>query len=130
TFLKMAGGGAGEDTISVEAFMTQAKEYETSGDIGDRVWQVINTVFRTHPFGTVRAAELSRWVDSGEYAKIIGGDYRRRTDTSTPPLSDDYVDAAGYYGDQARGAVDTLSGIFDRAKDAFNSAFKPGVGPS
>lgn len=125
TFLKMAGGGAGDDSISVDAFMTQAKEYETSGDIGDKVWQVINTAFRTHPFGTVRAAELTRWVESGEYAKIIGGDYRRRGDTSSPPLSDDYADAAGYYGEQARGAVDTLSGILDRAKDAFNSAFKP-----
>jgi Zn-dependent protease with chaperone function len=130
TFLKMAGGGAGDDAISVDAFMTQAKEYETTDDLGDRVWQVINTAFRTHPFGTVRAAELSRWVESGEYGKIVGGDYRRRSDTSTPPLEEDYADAAGYYGEQARGAVDTLSGIFDRAKDAFNSAFKPGSGPS
>jgi hypothetical protein len=124
----MAGGSGGDDTISVDAFLVQAKDYETTGDIGDRVWQVINTAFRTHPFGTVRAAELSRWVDSGSYAKIIGGDYRRRGDATTPPLTDDYADAAGYYGEQARGAVDTLSGIFDRAKDAFNSAFKPGGG--
>ncbi|MBV6520628.1 MAG: Protease HtpX [Gemmatimonadaceae bacterium] len=130
TFLKMAGGGAGDDTISIEAFKTQAKEYESADDLGDRVWQVINTAFRTHPFGTVRAAELSRWVESGAYAKILSGDYRRRSDTSTPPLADDYADAAGYYGDQARGAVDTLSGILDRAKDAFNTAFKPSGGAS
>jgi hypothetical protein len=128
TFLKMAGGGAGEDVISVDAFMVQAKEYETTQDLGDRVWQVINTAFRTHPFGTVRAAELARWVESGGYDKILKGDYRRRSDTATPPLTDDYVDAAGYYGDQAKEAVDTLSGIIDRAKEAFNSAFKPSTG--
>lgn len=130
TFLKMAGGGPGDDTISIEAFREQAKTYESTDDIADKVWQVINTAFRTHPFGTVRAAELSRWVDSGDFGKIIAGDYRRRSDTSTPPLSDDYADAAGYYGEQARGAVDTLSGMLDRARDAFNSAFKSGGTPS
>ncbi len=126
TFLKMAGGGAGDDTISIDAFMEQAKAYETTDDVADKVWQVINTAFRTHPFGTVRAAELSRWVESGEYDKIVKGDYRRRSDTAAPPLSDDYADAVGYYGEQARGAVDTLSGIFDRARDAFSTAFKTG----
>lgn len=89
---------------------------------------MINTAFRTHPFGTVRAAELQRWVQSGEYDKIIvQGEYRRRADSSTPPLTDDYVDAAGYYGQQARDAMDSLSDVLDRARDAFNSAFK---GPS
>jgi hypothetical protein len=124
TFLKMAGGGPGDDEISVDAFMEQAKHYETGGDAADKIWQVINTAFRTHPFGTVRAAELQRWVDSGEYDKILRADYRRRSDAQQPPLSDDYVDAAGYYGDQARDALNTLSGVLDRAREAFNSAFK------
>jgi Zn-dependent protease with chaperone function len=127
TFLKMAGGGAGEDSISIDAFMEQAERYESTGDFADKVWQVINTAFRTHPFGTVRAAELQRWVKSGEYDKVLVGDYRRRSDASTPPLSDDYVDAAGYYGDQARDAMNSLNEVFSRARDAFNSAFK---GPS
>ncbi len=129
TFLKMAGGAAGDDEISIDAFLEQAETYETSTDLADKVWQVINTAFRTHPFGTVRAAELQRWVQSGEYDKIIGGDYRRRSDAATPPLSSDYEDAVGYYGAQARGALDSLNEVFDRARDAFNSAFKPS-GPS
>jgi Zn-dependent protease with chaperone function len=124
TFLKMAGGGAGDDEINIDAFMEQAEAYETSTDLADRVWQVINTAFRTHPFGTVRAAELQRWVKSGEYDKILSGDYRRRADAATPPLSDDYADAAGYYGQQARDAMQTIGGVIDRARDAFNSAFR------
>ncbi|MGQ0646658.1 MAG: M48 family metallopeptidase [Gemmatimonadaceae bacterium] len=127
TFLKMAGGGAGDDDISVDAFLEQADAYEHGADFADKVWQIINTAFRTHPFGTVRAAELQRWVKSGEYEKILAGDYRRRSDSSTPPLTDDYVDAAGYYGQEVRGAMNSLSDVFDRARDAFNSAFK---GPS
>jgi len=124
TFLKLAGGGAGEDTISVDAFIEQSAEYETKGDLADRVWQVINTAFRTHPFGAVRAAELKRWIDSGEYDKILAGDYRRRSDAAQPPLAEDITDAAVYYREQARGAFDALTGVVGRARDAFNQAFK------
>ncbi|MGQ0764367.1 MAG: M48 family metallopeptidase [Gemmatimonadota bacterium] len=127
TFLKMAGGREWNDKISVDAFMEQARAYEGTSDFADKVWQVINTAFRTHPFGTVRAAELQRWVDAGGYDKIIGGDYRRRSDAATPPLSDDFVDAAGYYQDQTKDAMESINQVFERARDAFNSAFK---GPS
>jgi Zn-dependent protease with chaperone function len=123
TFLKMAGGREFGDAISVDAFMEQAKAYQTEGDLADKVWQVINTAFRTHPFGTVRAAELQRWIDAGGYDKIVGGDYRRRDDAATPPYSDDFVDAAGYYGDQARDAMETISGVLGRARSAFDDAF-------
>jgi hypothetical protein len=124
TFLKMAGGRKYDDTISVEEFQIQARDYETQGNVADRVWQVINTAFRTHPFGTVRAAELQRWIDSGEYAKILGDDYRRRDDAARPPLASDLEDAAGYYGDQAKEAMATISGVLGRARDAFEGAFK------
>lgn len=129
TFLKMAGGKEYGDSISVEAFQEQAKAYESQGNVADRVWQVINTAFRTHPFGTVRAAELQRWIDSGEYARIVGGDYRRRDDSATPPLTSDLEDAAGYYGDQAKDAMETISGVLNRARDAFNETFKASSEP-
>jgi Zn-dependent protease with chaperone function len=124
TFLKMAGGGPGDDDeSSLEAFLEQAETYETQGDLADRVWQVINTAFKTHPFGTVRAAELQRWVKSGQYDAILNGDYPRRGDTGGK-LSDDYVDAAGYYGNQAREAMTQVGDVLARARDAFNNAFK------
>lgn len=128
TFMKMAGGKELDDSLSVDAFLEQAAQYETQGDLADKVWQVINTAFRTHPFGTVRAAELQRWVQAGGYDRILAGDYRRRSDASAPPLSSDIEDAVGYYGEQARGAMDSLSGVIDRARDAFNTAFKGSSG--
>jgi len=128
TFMKMAGGKELDDSLSVDAFLEQAANYEGQNEFADKVWQVINTAFRTHPFGTVRAAELQRWVQSGAYDKILAGDYRRRDDAATPPLTSDIEDAVGYYGDQARGAMDSLNGVFDRARDAFSSAFKGSSG--
>ena len=103
--------------------MEQAETYETQGDLADRVFQVINTAFKTHPFGTVRAAELQRWVRSGKYDAILNGDYPRRGDPGQP-LSEDYVDAAGYYGNQAREAFTQVGDVLARARDAFNNAFK------
>ena len=60
--------------------MTQAEQYETGGDAWDTVLKLLNTVMRTHPFHTVRAAELLQWQRSGQYDTIIAGDYLRRGD--------------------------------------------------
>ena len=129
TFLKMAGGASGaDDPIDLDAFMAQAAEYETEGGAWDTVLKVINTAFRDHPFNTVRASELQRWVRSGEYDAILAGTYPRRG-MDQPPLSRDYEDAASYYGAQARDAIDQLNGVLERAKDAFNSTFRGSSGP-
>ena len=124
SFLKFAGGGAGEDRIDVDAFMKQAAEYETQGGAWDTVMKVLNTAFRQHPFHTVRAAELQRWIEAGNYGRIVGGEYPRRSDAPPIDLSQDFNDAAGYYGDQARAAVEKLSDVLGRAKGAFEDAFK------
>ena len=47
----------------------------------------------------------------------------RRGDTGGK-LSDDYVDAAGYYGNQAREAFTQVGDVLSRARDAFNNAFR------
>ena len=115
--------------MSLDAFLAQAAEYETQGTVVDKVWQVINTAFKTHPFGTVRAAELQRWIARGDYGRIVAGDYPRRGSEGDRPLGADYADAADYYGQQARDAVGSLNDTLARARDAFNQAFRgPGQG--
>ena len=123
--LKLAGGPVLDDPIDLDAFLAQAREYETMAGPWDKVWQFINTVFRTHPFATVRAGELQRWIDSGDYGKILAGDYIRR-DQEPPPLSEDLKQAGGYYSGKAREAVNTVSDVMSRAGDAFRQAWKGG----
>jgi hypothetical protein len=84
----------------------------------------LNVAFRTHPFHTVRAAELQRWVQSGGYSKILSGDYVRRGDAGDRPLGDDYADAAGYYGTRARSMVEEVGGVLKNARDAFSDKFR------
>lgn len=125
-FLRFAGGTAAEDEISLDEFLVQAQEYEEGGTAIDSVFKVLNVAFRTHPFNTVRAAELQRWIQSGGYDRILAGDYPRRGDTDRP-LGADYADAAGYYGQQARGAMDQVVDVIRSARDALADAFR---GPS
>lgn len=124
-FLKFAGGGGDGDKIDLDEFMRQAAEYETEGGAWDTITKVLNTVFREHPFHTVRAGEVERWIASGAYAKILAGDYPKRGDpASQKPLGDDIADAADYYGEQARAAVGKLGDVLGRARNAFDDAFK------
>lgn len=118
-FLKLAGGLRYDDQIDLDAFLVQAAEYETQGDMTDNVWKILNTAFRTHPFATVRAAALQRWIVSGEYDRILRGEYIRRGQEPRP-LGDDYAEAGEYYRRQAKSAVDAVSDVINRAREAFN----------
>jgi Zn-dependent protease with chaperone function len=128
TFLKVAGGPAFGHTIDLDAFMEQAAEYETQGDAWDKVLQVLNTVFREHPFNTVRAGELQRYIDAGRYDKVLAGEYERRSDArpSAEEVGRDFSDAGAYYGEQAKQAAAKAGEMLGRAKDAFTDAFKTG----
>lgn len=111
TFLKLAGGPAYGHTIDLDAFMEQAAEYETQGDAWDKALQVLNTVFREHPFNTVRAGEYERQSDARPTAAEVGKDIN---------------DATAYYGEQAKQAAAKAGEMLGRAKDAFTDAFKTG----
>ena len=125
-FMKMAGGGKIEE-MDLNAFMTQAREYEQGGDAADMIAKVINTLGMTHPFHTLRAAELQRWVEAGDYDRILRGEYPRRgTDDEKRPFSDDFNEASKYYAEQMKEAVDSVSEVARKAREAFTSAFTRG----
>jgi Zn-dependent protease with chaperone function len=122
-FMRFAGGPPLDDETNLDEFMRQAEEYESGGNAIDGIFRLLNVAFRTHPFNTVRAGELQRWIRDGAYDRIVGGDYPRRGDDDRP-LSEDYDAAAGYYGDQARGAVTQVRDAIRDARDAFTEAFR------
>jgi len=125
TEMKLAGGNTTTDEMSVDEFIHQAEQYEMGGGARDTVLKLLNTAMRTHPFHTVRAAELLRWQRSGQYDAILSCNYVRRGEDG-PPLTDDYVDAAGYYGAKTRETLQQFGDAFSRAKDAFSSTWRGG----
>jgi Zn-dependent protease with chaperone function len=108
--MKMAGGGRLED-LDVTAFAQQGDEYLGSGDVRDSVLKLLLLEARSHPFAVVRAAELRRWVDSGEYTRIVAGDYPRRADDASSTIREDVSAAARHYREAFEHSQDPLIGL-------------------
>lgn len=124
-FMQLAGGVRDDDdTMDLDEFLTQAGEYETTGSAWDSFLKLLNTAFRDHPFATVRAAELKRWIDSGAYDAILRGEYRRRGDPPPQDFASDISDAGAYYRAQAEMAATQVRDTLNKAGDAFREAFR------
>jgi Zn-dependent protease with chaperone function len=101
SLMVLTAGAAAED-LSLDAFMAQAADYEEGGKGLDRITKLINDMNLTHPMPVRRARELIEWMRSGEYDRIVGGEYIRRG--QEPPLKEETDSAAAHYGDRISGA--------------------------
>lgn len=110
THMKLASGGRLED-LDATAFLAQAAEYDKGEDLRDSFLKLLLTELQSHPFLTIRAAELRHWVDAGEYAQILGGDYARREHDADAKLSEEAKAAADSYKDQFTRSQDPLAKI-------------------
>jgi hypothetical protein len=78
---------------------------------------------------TVRAAELQRWVSSGDYDRILRGEYvRRGPETAARPVGEDFAAAGNYYAAEAKElamqVAEAARRAAERARDAFRNAQK------
>jgi len=102
--LMVLTAGAAADDLSLDAFMAQAADYEEGGQGVDRITKLVNDMNLTHPMPVRRARELIDWMRSGEYDRIVDGEYIRRG--QEPPLKDEADSAASHYGDRISGALE------------------------
>jgi Zn-dependent protease with chaperone function len=123
-FLKMAGGGDMQQ-MDLDTYLQQAKEYEESGGALDRVFKILNTLPQSHPFNTLRAAELQRWIQGGTYERVLTGEYTRRgPEAEKRPIEQDVDEAREHYMKEAKAVVDDVVDSAKRAAQAFTEAFK------
>jgi Zn-dependent protease with chaperone function len=123
TMLKMAGGGTEPSETNLQEFIIQAEEYREGGDVADQVFKVLNLLGRTHPFYVLRVAELRDWIESGDYDRIIRGEYARRGEPD-PAYQEDLREAAAAYAEGAKDFLDTVTEAAKRAGSDFLSGFK------
>ncbi len=116
TAMKLAGGGNLAD-IDTAAFLEQAAEYDRAGDLRDSLIKLMLLERASHPFPVARAAELRRWVDEGEYSRILAGDYPRRADDAQASMSDEVRAAANSYREAFAHSQDPLAGLLRRLAD-------------
>jgi Zn-dependent protease with chaperone function len=106
TNMKMAGGaGPG---LNLDAFVEQADEYRANDSLGDSLLKTLLLLGRTHPFPVLRIAELKRWVESGEYKRLVDGDYARRSEDASASIRDAMGSAARTYGDALKNSSETI----------------------
>ena len=94
--MKLAGGARLAE-MDITAFLEQAREYDAQGDLRDGVLKLLSLQGQLHPFAVIRAAELRKWVDDGDYRSILEGNYPRRGDEDDQSVSDDAREAARSY---------------------------------
>jgi hypothetical protein len=98
--LLVLAGGMKADELDLDAFLTQAQEYEDWDDPSDRVRRFFYEINATHPYAVRRVSEIMRWVQSGEYDRIVRGDYIKRGEE--PPMRQEAGDAFEFYAERFR----------------------------
>ena len=75
TMMKLCGGTYASK-VDYEQFLAQARDFQKNYDEKalDRFWADIITSGMTHPFPIWRISEILKWVDSGEYKRLMTGE--------------------------------------------------------
>jgi Zn-dependent protease with chaperone function len=98
--LMVISGGMPADELNLDAFMAQAMDYENWQDPSDRVQRFFNEVGQTHSYAVRRVSEIMKWVQAGEYDRIIRGEYRTRDQEAD--VREEAGDAVDYYAERFR----------------------------
>lgn len=93
--LMHTAGGRPAAGLNLNAFIQQATEYEEPDSEVQRGVRLFLQMNQSYPFAVQRVSELLRWVRSGEYDRIIRGEYRRRDEGED--MAEDVSEAASYY---------------------------------
>lgn len=74
TFMKLAGGAESlNGEMDEQEFLRQIRAYEDR-DVSnlDRVYKLLITITRTHPFPIMRAKHLDAWITEGGFGQVSG----------------------------------------------------------
>jgi Zn-dependent protease with chaperone function len=118
--MQVASGGHLDD-LDTTSFFAQGAEYDGATDLRDSVLKLLLVEARSHPFAVVRASELRRWVDAGDYTRILGGAYPKRDSDAEAKVSDAAKDAAASYTETFRQSQDAIGKLVHDAAGVLGS---------
>jgi Zn-dependent protease with chaperone function len=114
TMLVLAGGMSSRK-LNLDAFVRQASEYEDWKSGWDRINRLRTELFLTHSYPVRRVKEVMAWVRSGDYDRILAGEYATRDQTADPRK--EAGDAVEYYTERFRGFLKDAGAGMDKAGD-------------
>ena len=120
----MLASGLPSSQLDLNAFLRQGQEYHEWDSAWDRLSRRVTELNLTHSYPVGRVAELTAWVRSGDYDRIVGGSYRKR-DEKVDAVAE--ADAAyRHYRERFQRIIaetsDTLAKVPDRMADWLRKA--------
>jgi Zn-dependent protease with chaperone function len=111
--LMVLAGGVRSSRLNVDTFVRQAQDYEEWSSGWDKINRMRSQLFLTHSVPVKRVKEVTAWVQSGEYDRIVAGEY---------PTRDQQADARKEAGDAYEFYKERFRNIFkefgvDRVQD-------------
>jgi Peptidase family M48 len=76
--LMVLAGGVRSSRLNLDAFIQQANDYEEWSSGWDKINRMRNDLWLTHGRPVKRVKEITEWVQSGEYDRIVAGEYPTR----------------------------------------------------
>ncbi len=133
--LMVTAGAMPADRLNLDAFMAQAMEYEAWDDPSDRVRRFFQEIGQDHTYAVRRVSEVMKWVQAGEYDRIVRGEYRRRDEETN--VREEAGDAVQFYaerfrtifreaGDNLAKAGSQIGGVADQLADWIRTRSGPG----
>jgi Zn-dependent protease with chaperone function len=111
--LMVITAGAEAANLDLDVFMRQGQDYRAKGSPFDRFSRLLIDLNLTHPMSVQRVHELMEWVQSGDYDRIVGGDYVSRDEPVRPRA--EAGDAVAHYAERFR---DTFKDLGESVNDA------------
>jgi Zn-dependent protease with chaperone function len=111
--LMVLAGGASSRKLNLDAFLKQAAEYEEWEPGWDKLSRLRVELSLTHAFPVRRVSELMKWVRSGDYDRVMRGEYVRRGEP---------VDARAEAGDAVDHYAERFQALFKEAGAGVASA--------
>jgi len=96
--LMTMAAGAEARRLDLDEFMKQGQDYREKGSGLERLSRLLLDLNVTHPMPVRRIHELMEWVGSGEYDRIVGGEFASRDDPVNP--RSEASDAVAHYAER------------------------------
>jgi len=109
--LMVMAAGAEAANLDLDVFMRQGQDYREKVSPFDRFSRLSDDLKLTHPMSVQRVHELMEWVRSGDYDRIVGGDYITRDEPARPRA--EMADAVAHYAERFRDTFKDLAGSID-----------------
>jgi Zn-dependent protease with chaperone function len=118
--LMVLASGLKSSKLNLDAFLRQANEYEEWEPGFDKLSRVRTELGQTHAAPVRRVSELMKWVRSGDYDRVMNGEYIRRGDPVSP--RNEAGDAAEFYAERFRGFFKDAGASVEKAGDKVGDA--------